>query len=78
MKKLEAPVVTVLCTVGVGLLLSACSSPSPEQRQAMYHLTCTREAQALLMVHGQVYSDETVRTEIDKRYDACMKYYAAH
>ena len=60
----------------VGLLLSAC--PSIEERQATYHLLCTREAQALLMVHGQVYSDETVQAEIGKRYDACMKYYAAH
>jgi hypothetical protein len=72
----RAIIFTVLCMMGVGFLFSAC--PSFEQRQATYHLVCTRESQALLMVHGQVYSDETVKAEIDKRYAACMKYYAAH
>jgi hypothetical protein len=67
--------VTVLCLVSFGLLFAAC--PSLEQRQATYHLLCTREAQTVLMVHGQVYSDDTVKGEIDKRYAACMKYYAA-
>jgi hypothetical protein len=75
MKGQGISVFTVLCIAGVGLLFSAC--PSVEQRQATYHLLCTRESQVVFMGHGQVYSEETIKTEIDKRYSACMKYYAA-
>jgi hypothetical protein len=69
-------VVMLYCTASVGLLLCAC--PSPEQRQTAVHLICTREAQNLLMVHGQVYSDETIKAEMDRRYEACQQYYSNH
>lgn len=64
----------VLCLSG--LLLSGC--PSPEQVRATYDLICVREAQTLFMIHGQVNADATMQAEVNRRYEACIRFYTAH